>query len=94
MAQQDDKRIRQDAWYRPGQQGPVSAASGGTRSRSGSNYGDWHPDTPTQTKGYDGSARSGDWPEGDKDAADRKEAAQELKAPTAPASGKAAAGKT
>lgn len=88
MAQQDDKRIREDALHRPGQQGPASAASGGTRTRAGSNYGDWHPDTPPQTTGYDGSRRSGDWPRGDKHAADSKEMAQELQAPSSAAAGK------
>lgn len=67
--------------------GTTSAASGGTRSRSGSNYGDWHPDEPPSKRGYDGSARSGDWPEGDKDAADKKEAEQQLIAPTSTSEG-------
>jgi hypothetical protein len=83
MAQQDEDRFRQDELRRPGQQGPASAASGGTRSRSGSNYGDWHPDDPARPRGYDGSARSGDWMQGDKDAAEAREASQELPAPTA-----------
>lgn len=83
MAQQDnDKRFRQDGLHRPGQQEPVSAASGGTRTREGSNYGDWHPDDPHAQRGYDGSARSGDWVKGDKDEANRRESAQELQAPT------------
>ena len=83
MASQDnDKRIRQDALHRPGQQGPVSAASGGTRTRQGSNYGDWRPDDPSSLRGYDGSARSGDWVEGERDEAERTASAQELQAPT------------
>lgn len=84
MAQQNEDRFRQDELHRPGQQGPASAASGGTRSRAGSNYGDWHPDDPARPRGYDGSARSGDWMKGDKDAAVSKEAQQELHAPTDP----------
>jgi hypothetical protein len=83
MAPQDEDRFRQDELHRPGRQGPASAASGGTRSRSGSNYGDWHPDDPARPRGYDGSARSGDWIKGDKDAAEVEDSAQELRAPTA-----------
>ena len=56
----------------------IGAASGGTRTRAGSNYGDWRPNEPPTRKGYDGSARSGDWRRGEKDSAAGKQGAQEL----------------
>lgn len=78
----EEERRHPDEKQGPERPGTVHAASGGTRSKLGSNYGDWHPDEPPNIRGYDGSTRSGDWPAGDKEAAERKESAEELAAPT------------
>lgn len=82
MTPPDPDRTRQDPPPPPGKQDAPGAASGGTRTSVGSNYGDWHPNDPHKLRGYDGSARSGDWVKGEKDVADSPETHQELESPT------------